>query len=663
MQGSDRMTRSRKWGRVVAAVVVLVIVGLLAWDIDWLKPLIERRASAALGRNVAIAHIRVHWARDPILTLTGIRVAEPAGFEAIQGDFASLDQLAVTIDPWPALHGAVVLPAIDVGNLELALQALPDGRNNWSFQAPSPPSGTSQALQSVTIGRLSIVDGRVHLVDPQFKSDFEVSLATVSNDGEQPLLRADANGRYAGQSIVAHFTGDSLLDLRDTQQPYHLQLEVTNGSTALDLHGSLRDPLQFAGADLALHFGGQDMANLYPLTGVPLPHTAPFDIGGQLDYADRAFRFRDFSGRVGDSDLAGTIAIEPFHQRRRIVAALHSRKVVLADLAGFIGAPPGKAGSATQGAVQKAAQAQKEASPRILPDEPINLPKVRVADFDVHYAADHIEGQRTPLDNLKAHLTIDNGRMELEPLDFSVGDGHIVTHLALDGTQSPALVNARVDFSHVDLGRILGKSVGVPGAGDIGGTAALDSRGNSVAQLLGRGNGGLKLFLGGGDLSALLVNLAGLDFGNTLLSAIGLPSRTHLRCMIGDFGLDKGVLDTHMLLVDTDAANIVGDGKLNFTDETIDYRIHTETKHLSVGALKSPIDIDGTFKTPHVRPEAGPLAARAGVAAVLGIFATPLAALIPTLQLGLGKDNDCGQLIATVQAQSEQMRNSKGSPH
>jgi len=46
-----------------------------------------------------------------------------------------------------------------------------------------------------------------------------------------------------------------------------------------------------------------------------------------------------------------------------------------------------------------------------------------------------------------------------------------------------------------------------------------------VADILGHGNGALKLFMTGGDLSALLVDLSGLQFGNALLSSLGLPKR------------------------------------------------------------------------------------------------------------------------------------------
>jgi hypothetical protein len=50
----------------------------------------------------------------------------------------------------------------------------------------------------------------------------------------------------------------------------------------------------------------------------------------------------------------------------------------------------------------------------------------------------------------------------------------------------------------------------------------------------------------GGDLSALLVDLSGLELGNAILSALGMPERTPVECMITDFALQKGLLNTHV---------------------------------------------------------------------------------------------------------------------
>ena len=61
-------------------------------------------------------------------------------------------------------------------------------------------------------------------------------------------------------------------------------------------------------------------------------------------------------------------------------------------------------------------------------------------------------------------------------------------------------------------------------------------------------------------------------------------------------------------------------------------------------------------------PKPGPLVARVGAAAVLGVLLTPLGALIPTIQLGLGKDTDCGRLV-TYEAQSGPARMSQTELH
>jgi len=101
------------------------------------------------------------------------------------------------------------------------------------------------------------------------------------------------------------------------------------------------------------------------------------------------------------------------------------------------------------------------------------------------------------------------------------------------------------------------------------------------------------------------------------------------------------------VLVDTEASNITGSGTIDLADEKLDYKLTTEAKHFSIGSLPTPIMITGTLKKPDIAPETGPLIGGAA-AAVLGVVLTPLAALIPTIQLGLGKDNNCARLIASA---------------
>jgi AsmA family protein len=182
------------------------------------------------------------------------------------------------------------------------------------------------------------------------------------------------------------------------------------------------------------------------------------------------------------------------------------------------------------------------------------------------------------------------------------------------------------------------------------------TRAETRSQMAANGKGELKLFMNGGDVTALLVDLAGLDFGNAVVSALGIPTRAQVRCMITNLGLQEGRVDTRLFLLDTAEANVLGQGTVDLKAETIDYQFSTEPKHFNIGSLPAPINVTGPLKNPTIVPDAKALGVRGGIAAALGVLATPPAALIPTVQLGLGKDNDCGALLETVQATAHQMR-------
>jgi uncharacterized protein involved in outer membrane biogenesis len=640
----------------VCAVCVIAIA--VFWDWNWLRPLVEARASDALGRDVRIENFDVALGRRTQITVDGITIANPPDF----GDappLGTVDRLAVTLDLPALLHGRVVLTSVEIDRPRGDLGSNAAGKRNWEF-ANAGNAGTESAGPPFEIGELAITDGRIHFADTKLRSDFTVTVRTDPRTNAGASLVAEVRGTYKAQPIHARFRGGSLISLRDPSKPYPVTLDVAHGETRLDLDGTVDAPLKFAGANLRLSLRGKDLSDLQPLIGIPLAPTAPYDLKGKLAYADGKIRFDDFAGKVGESDLSGDFAVDPGKDRPRVTAKLHSRRVVLADLGGFIGAAPGKDEEQDLSAAQKAEHAREAASPTLLPDVPLSVPDIRSADFHVDYRGDRIEGRSMPLDDLAASLSIEGGRITLSPLTFGIGKGEIASNIALDARQTPIHTEADVDFREVDLHRIMRSTRIFEGAGTIGGRAFVEGNGNSLAEMLGHGNGKLKLFMTGGDMSALLVDLAGLDIGNSVLSALGLPQRTQVRCMVSDFALTKGTLRTNTLFLDTTEANVIGDGTVDLGAETIDYRIATDPKHFSIGSVAAPILVRGRLKSPSIAPDPAALAARAGPSAALGVLLTPLAALLPTIQLGLGKDSDCTASVARVERAAEALPKLRG---
>jgi hypothetical protein len=165
--------------------------------------------------------------------------------------------------------------------------------------------------------------------------------------------------------------------------------------------------------------------------------------------------------------------------------------------------------------------------------------------------------------------------------------------------------------------------------------------------------------MAGGNLSAVLVSLSGLEFGNAVIAALGVPQQTSVRCFVGDWGLRSGIVDTRTLMPDTGVAIVRGAGTVDLRDERLDYRISAKPKHFTIGSIPTPIDITGTLRDPTIRPQAAPLLERGAAAAVLSVVAPPLA-LLATIQLGVKDPHDCADLVD--EAKQEGRTGQEGAP-
>jgi hypothetical protein len=641
------------WAGIGVLVGCLVVLALV-WDWNWFRPMVASKIAGQLERPVTLQRFDVEnaFSAQPTLVLDGVAIGNPPDFpEGTQT--GTVDELRISFDLRALVSSfgkKIIVSQLIVQHPEGDLRPGPKGNPNWTFPVAEDAAGNATLPR---IGSLIITDGDFRFADPRLKADLQVKVRTQPADQkhEQQIV-IDAKGTYGGQPINGRFVGGSVLALRNRDKPYPVELTAQSGDTHVHLAGTIDHPEQLSGANLQLQLQGQDLADLYKLLKLPLQPSPPYTLRGHLDYDNngKRIRFTNFTGRVGESDLEGSLTVDRVGERPLVTAELKSRNVRMADLGGFIGAPPGRAEAPTEGPKQRAEHAEQAAKPKLLPDTPIDLSKLRSTDYKVHYRGEHIVTDWAPLDHIDANLTIEDGDIRLEPLDFAVGRGTIQTKIELDGRIDPIQAKADVDFRQVDFQRLLQTTSFAKGIGVIGGHWAIQGTGNSLAQILAHSNGDLKLFMGSGDLSAILVNAAGLDIGGSIASLLGLPATAKINCMVSDFALKNGVLDTRALVLDTDQGNVYGKGNIDLRDEGIAYQITEEGKHVSVGALHAPIDITGSFKHPQVKPEPGAFATRLGIAAALGAVFPP-AGLVATLQLGLGKDHNCGALIAAAQAQ------------
>jgi uncharacterized protein involved in outer membrane biogenesis len=455
-----------------------------------------------------------------------------------------------------------------------------------------------------------------------------------------------AKGDYRGTAVAGSGKIGNVLALSDAARPFPLQIDLKIGDTHLALVGTLTNPRHLAALDLRLWLQGTSPSHLYPIFGVPLPDTSPYATDGRLvghiRPGDIVLTYSDFVGRVGGSDLEGTVTYERRGPRAWLKGDLASNLLQFEDFAPMIGADS-KASKARRG------EAVTQPAGRALPVEPFRTDRWQAIDADVTFRGRRlVKNPQLPFTDLYAHVVLKDGTLTLEPLRVSFAGGQLASNLILDGRTVP--VQARISMSarHLKLKQLFPSQKTMQSAlGEFNGDAGLSATGNSPAALAAALNGEAKALVTEGKLSRLLMEEAGLNVANVVYEKLFGSSDVNIRCGAVDFTATHGVLQARTFALDTDDALIVMNGSIDLRNESMDLAIHPQTKGLRVISLRSPLYVKGTFKNPDVGVSKGALALRAGAAVALGLL-NPFAALIPLIAPSHDQPAPCEQLVARM---------------
>jgi len=269
--------------------------------------------------------------------------------------------------------------------------------------------------------------------------------------------------------------------------------------------------------------------------------------------------------------------------------------------------------------------------------------------LDLQFQGKRVLVRKLALERVTAHVVLERGQVRLNPLHFDLAGGRVSSRLVLDARSE--LMKSALDISvdGVQVMALLPALASRDGReGRMSGNAALRSSGNSIAQTMASADGTVDLRVSEGHVNALALVLADLDLGKAAELVLFGDKQAQVNCMVASADVKDGTLVTNHLVVDSSEANIVGAGRIDFRDERYDLRVKADAKHASIAKLRGPVVIEGSFRHPKVHPEVAPIAGRAAAAVALGVLVTPLAALLPLIDLGKAKDSGCAALAAEM---------------
>ncbi|WP_215403843.1 AsmA family protein [Janthinobacterium sp. JC611] len=653
------------------ALILLLVILVLTFDWNRARPYINEKVSASTGRTFVIGgDLHVKWQQGlqtepgwrryvprPVISAQDVRMSNP-DWVTIGPQLASAKRIDVALHPLPLLQHKVVLTDLALEAPQIALQRRADGSNSWTLKDNGP------SAWDVEIQRMAFGDGAIRYLDEGIALDVRAKVSSTAPDatpGGAPVekygIAFTLGGSYRQAPVTGGGKAGAVLSLTDKHTVYPVQAHAVLGKNKASIDGTLTDPRSLSGIDLQLSLAGASMADLYPLTGVLLPETPDYATRGRLlgkkDGASWNWTYQDFKGTVGQSDLAGTLQYLPRQPRPLLRGEVTSQQLRLEDLGPSIGADSN---------AQKQARGKAPVQPdgKALPVEQFNTSKWNALDADVKFTGKKlVRTHDIPLKDILANIRMQDKVLSLTPLNFGMAGGDITSNITLDGRQKTIAAQAKVAARRLKIRELFPKLQSMQASfGEVYGDAALTGHGNSISAILASANGELAATVSEGSVSQFMLELAGLNLANAVFVKIFGDKQVHLNCLASDFAVKNGQADVRRFVLDTDTAVVNITGNVNLANETLDLDVRPRTKGPRIITLRTPLYAKGTFKHPDVGPQKGPLALKAGAAAALATIVTPLAALLPLINVDKAPDTDC----AAVMAQANATRKAPTSP-
>ena len=568
-------------GLRIAAIIggglcALVLLAVLALPYIDVAGLVAGRASAALGRPVRVAGLRVSPGRWITVRLRDAAIGNlPGGTRA---EMVTLGAVEAEIDATSLLSGPIVVRRLVIDGLDVLLEkAGEEGVPNWRFGPARPAKGPDYAgLPTMLDATLS---GRVTFRTSSGKalvSTFD-GVRVVTPDRAQPV-RLSGPGSYQGVPVALDVTLASFDAVRAAPKPVPAEIRLSSGDTALMFKGTLRAPLDVDGAQGELTIDAPTPGVIERVAGIDPTPAPALHLLGTLDRDGSKWNLANTTGAVGASRIvSGDLTLEE-GKPDRIAVVLDFEKL---DLDTLLGGAKGSSGS----------------------DLPILVGRNPATLLDVKLSAAVLAYAGLDLRDPRIEASLQPGVVAVEALGFGYLGGQFSMSGRLE-TQSDgasAHVGGEISATALDvqaLRRVLGAG-SLPLSGRATGHVHIEADGATLNRAAKSARLSAVVTLQGGSIARELIELASTDARALFRSAKGNVAVT---CLLGIVDVRAGVGTVSPLRIRTAEGTIAGRGRFDLIRRSLDITVASESRTTGFFALDVPVRISGSFDDPAVAP-------------------------------------------------------------
>lgn len=446
----------------------------------------------------------------------------------------------------------------------------------------------------------------------QVRGQGEIKLAALQGDQPLDALTLDLDFNAPSTASISAVTATDIPAMGQLQGTARVQgsgdsigipaLDATiskGGDFHLAVNGSVAGLAPVRGMGLKVNMRARDLHTLGALFDKQLPAEGRLSLTGQISGGATRARLTGIA-LLGNTEVATDLTGE-FTGKRPLITG----KIEIPDLdVHEIGLHPERHVKQAAPPPDYEWEAHdtpvKETVP-LFSTEPYDLSGLTLADLDIKASIDKLSSTTAALDNIYGHITIDNGRLALKPLRFTVDGDSIAINAVVDAAGATPSVTLTIDGTDIDMGQMLSYSADWPSPikGLMTAEANLHSQGQTQAELAANLTGTIHLLAENGKVRKSDLSLVKIDvLGWALSNILSRNKEVNVGCAIATMEFKRGIGKTGLFVIDTPKTLIRIAGDVDFAKETMYIAVLPEAKARLFKTRQKPMEIYGPITNP-----------------------------------------------------------------
>ncbi len=422
---------------LVLTVVLVSALGISVTAARWRGP-IAHAATQALGRQVTLeGPLTLIPTLRPTLTVGGVRVANPPGFSA--PEFARLGAAHIRLELLPLLRNEIRIVEVDAEDVRIRLEHAADGRANWDFSSPpsvpeqpQPAAGPGNPVRLEAISSIGFRRINLEYVTGGGSRYFALDEMVGEGAAGKPISLTLRGAVEKSFPYTIGIKGGPVSGLNSPDKPWPFTLHLEFAGTALELSGSIKDPLGHSAADITFGLGTQNLAELERLLQTKLPPVGATGLSGHVQWDGGRLRISGVNGVMGESTLQGELGLDLTATQPRLTGEL---TLPVLDVRPFLGDDAGPVKPAARAQPTDLAKSVSDAQKTLagLEKQSYSLKEIGLLDADLTLKVGKWIGVPGDVRESQLRVVVLNGRLKA-PVQTNVADVPLAGELDVDTT-------------------------------------------------------------------------------------------------------------------------------------------------------------------------------------------------------------------------------------